>query len=71
MKFKNLQINQRFRFKDDLKIYIKKSTNYAWRFLVSYFIDWDREVELVADGEKEDYEAIDKGSLWQQRLRKN
>lgn len=64
MKFKNLKINQRFKFKDDLKIYRKTEMYIATRELKECVVYYDAEVELVSEDEKEDYEAIEKGSYW-------
>lgn len=69
MKFKNLQINQRFRFLNDLKIYKKTSNYFASRDLGFSYIYPDQEIKLVSKNETEDYGRIERESLWANRCK--
>lgn len=64
MKFKDLKINQRFKFIDDPKIYLKEDNHIATRYMVESCIFQDANVELVNDDEVEDYEEVERRSYW-------
>lgn len=64
MKFKDVKINQRFRFVDDLKIYKKIEVGIAERGFDEHVIFQDANVELVSDDEEENYEEIERNSSW-------
>lgn len=70
MKFKDIKINQRFRFIGDPKIYLKEDAFMASRNMSESYIFQSTEVELVADDEKENHEEIDKGSVHSHLIRK-
>jgi hypothetical protein len=71
MKFKNLKINQRFKFIDDPKIYTKETNTSAVRNLTESYIFQNANVELVDEDEKENYEEVEKRLWLNQRLEKN
>lgn len=72
MKFKDLKVNQRFRFVfvDNYKIYTKINEDVARRNLADSFVWWDAEVELVSYSEEENHEEIDKRSVHSHLIRK-